>query len=160
MMVDHHQKGDHMKKLCILAALMLVLPVSAMAGMTAVSDVDLEGVTGQTGITITMNVTVSADSMAWGDSDGFGTYSTAGWLVLSAVTTPSVNLTNVTIDCGSDATTSILQIDLGTSNLIQGNLTIGNVIIGTTSNASTASIGEIRMTGLGIKTGAIQIKGH
>jgi len=149
-----------MKKLCVLAALMLLLPVSAMAGMTAVSDVDLEGVTGQTGITITMNVTVSADSMAWGDSDGFGTYTTAGWLVLSSVTTPSVNLTNVTIDCGSDGTNAILQINLGTSNLIQGNLTIGNVIIGTTSSATTESIGEVRMTGLGIKTGAIQIKGH
>jgi hypothetical protein len=149
-----------MKKLCILAALMLMVPVSAMAGMTAVSDVDLEGVTGQTGITITMNVTVSADSIAWGDSDGFGTYTTQGWLVLSSVTTPSVNLQNVTIDCGSDGTTALLQINLGTSNLIQGNLTIGSVVIGTTSNASTASIGEIRMTGLGVKTGAIQISGH
>jgi len=140
--------------------MLLLLPAAAIAGMTAASDMDLEEVTGQTGITITMNVTMSADSMAWGDSDGFGTYSTAGWLVLSAVSTPSVNMQNVTIDCGSDGTTSILQINLGTSNLIQGNLTIGNVIIGTTASASTASIGEIRMTGLGVKTGAIQVKGH
>ena len=154
-------EGGKMRRLCVLAALIVMfLPALALAGMTAVSDLDMGEVTGQTGITITMNVTVSADSMAWGDSDGFGTYTTAGWLVLSSVTTPSVNLTNVTIDCGSDGTNAILQINLGTSNLIQGNLTIGNVIIGTTSSATTESIGEVRMTGLGIKTGAIQIKGH
>jgi hypothetical protein len=149
-----------MKKLLVLAAIMMLVPVSAMAGMTAVSDVDLEGVTGQTGITISMTVTVQADSMAWGDSDGFGTYCTQGWLILSTVSMPNVQLTNVTIDCGSDGSTSMLQINLGTSNLIQGNLTIGNVIIGTTANAVTQSIGEIRMTNLGIKTGAIQISGH
>jgi hypothetical protein len=131
-----------------------------MAGMTAVSDVDLEEVTGQTGITITMTVTVEATSMAWGDSDGFGTYTTQGWVILSNVSMPSTNLDGVTIDCGSHGTTSILQIDVGTDNLIEGNLTIGNVIIGTTASASTESIGEIRMVGLGIKTGAIQIQGH
>jgi hypothetical protein len=149
-----------MKKLCLLAALLVLIPVSAIAGMSAVSDVDLEEVTGQTGITLTMNVSVSATSMAWGDSDGFGTYSTAGWVILSSVTMPAINLSNVTIDVGSDGTTSILQIDLGTTNLIQGNLTIGNVVIGTTSTATTQSLGEIRMVGLGVSTGAIRISGH
>jgi len=149
-----------MRKLCLLAALLMLLPVSAMAGMSAVSDVDLEEVTGQTGITITMNVTVTATSMAWGDSDGFGTYSTAGWVILSTVQMPNVSLTGVTIDCGSDGVNSILQIDVGTGNLISGNLTIGNVVIGTTASASTQSIGEVRMTGLGIQTGAIRIMGH
>jgi len=149
-----------MKKLCLVAALLMLLPVSAIAGMSAVSDVDLEEVTGQTGITITMNVTVTASSMAWGDSDGFGTYSTQGWVVLSSVTMPSITLSGVTIDCGSDGTNSILQIDVGTGNLISGNLTIGNVIIGTTAASSTASIGEIRMVGLNVQTGAIRISGH
>jgi len=144
----------------LVAVIAMLLPVSAMAGMTATSDLDMEEVTGQTGITITMAVTVDASSIAWGDSDGFGSYTTAGWLVLSSVSTPTVNLSNVTIDCGSDGGNAILNINLGTTNLIQGNLTVGNVIIGTTASASTASIGEIRMTGLGIKTGAIQIKGH
>jgi len=150
-----------LSRLCVIAALvLLLLPGAAMAGMTAVSDFDLEEVTGQTGITITMNVTVVATSMAWGDSDGFGTYSTAGWVILSTVTMPAVNLQGVTIDCGSDGTTSILQIDVGTGNLIQGNLTVGAVIIGTTASASTQSTGEIRMVGLGVRTGAIQLKGH
>jgi len=148
-----------MKKLCILLALVLI-PASAMAGMTAVSNADLEEVTGQTGITITMAVTVQASSMAWGDSDGFGTYTTQGWVVLRDVTMPAVNLAGVTIDCGSDATLAILQIDVGTGNLIQGDLTIGNVVIGTTATATTASLGEIRMTALGVKTGAIRISGH
>jgi len=150
-----------MRRLGILAAVaLMLLPASAMAGMTAASDLDLEEVAGQTGITITMGMTVTADTMAWGDSDGFGSYTTAGWLVLSTVSMPSVNLSNVTIDCGSDGTTSILQINLGTTNLIQGNLTIGNMIIGTTASATTQSVGELRMTNLGVKTGAIQLKGH
>jgi hypothetical protein len=150
-----------MRRLSILAAVaLMLLPALAMAGMTAISEMDLEEVTGQTGLTLGMNVTVSADSMAWGDSDGFGTYVTQGWLVLSTVTMPAVNLQNVTIDCGSDGTTSILQINLGTSNLIQGNLTIGNTIIGTTASATTQSIGEVRMTNLGIKTGAVRLMGH
>jgi hypothetical protein len=153
------QGGDRMKKLCLFLALLLI-PASAMAGMQAVSDVDLEGVTGQTGITISMTVTIQATSMAWGDSDGFGTYTTAGWVVLRNVTMPNTKLTNVTIDCGSDGTNSILQIDVGTGNLIEGTLIIGNVVIGTTSSATTESIGEIRATGLGIKTGAIRISGH
>jgi len=145
----------------VLAALvLLLLPGAAIAGMTAVSNLDLEEVTGQTGITLTVAVTVRATSMAWGDSDGFGTYSTAGWVILSSVTMPSVNLSNVTIDAGSDGATSILQIDLGTTNLVQGNLTIGNVIIGTTSTATTQSLGEIRYVGLGVATGAIRLSGH
>jgi hypothetical protein len=148
-----------MKKLCLFLALFLI-PASAMAGMQAVSDVDLEGVTGQTGITISMTVTVTATSLAWGDSDGFGTYTTEGWVVLRDVTMPNTNLQNVTIDCGSDGSDAVLQIDVGSGNLISGNLTIGNVVIGTTSDATTESIGEIRATGLGIQTGAIRIKGH
>jgi len=149
-----------MKKMCLLAALLVLIPVSAMAGMSAVADVDMEDVTGQTGITLTMAVNVTATSMAWGDSDGFGTYSTAGWVILSNVALPAINLQGVTIDAGSDGTKSILQIDVGTTNLIQGDLTIGDVIIGTTANATTESLGEIRMVGLGVSTGKIQISGH
>jgi len=148
-------------RLCVIAALVpLLLPGAAIAGMTAVSDFDLEEVTGQTGITITMNVTVTASSMAWGDSDGFGTYSTQGWVVLSSVTMPSVTLSGVTIDCGSDGSTSILQIDVGTGNLISGDMTVGNVIIGTTAASSTASLGQVRMVGLNVRTGAIRVSGH
>jgi hypothetical protein len=150
-----------MRRLYVWAALLLMLlPTSALAGMTATSDLDLEEVTGQTGMTVSMSVTVVASTIAWGDSDGFGTYVTAGWMILSSVTTPSVNMTNVTIDCGSDATNAFLQINLGTTNLIQGNLTIGSVVIGTASTSSTQSLGEVRMTSLGVKTGAILISGH
>jgi len=150
-----------MQRLWVLAALvLLLLPGVAMAGMTAVSDMDLEEVTGQTGLTITMNVTVTATSIAWGDSDGFGTYSTAGWVILSTVAMPSITLTGVTVDCGSNGTETILQIDMGTSNLISGDLTIGNVIIGTTATATTQSLGQVRMVGLGVRTGAIRMSGH
>jgi hypothetical protein len=153
-------KEEQMKKLCLLLALMLI-PASAMASMSAVSDVDLEEVTGQTGITIRMSVTVTATSIAWGDSDGFTGYTTEGWVILSSVSMPTTNLDNVTIDCGSNAANqTYLQIDLGTDNLIEGDMTIGNVIIGTTASASTESIGEIRITGLGVKTGQIRIAGH
>jgi len=150
-----------MKKLVILAALLMLLPVSAMAGMSAVSDTDLEEVTGQVGLTITMTVTVTASTIAWGDSDGFGpTYTSQGWVILSNVTTPNFQLTGVTIDAGSDNSSAYVCINTGATNIISGNMTIGALIIGTTGTATGASTGEIRMTGLGVQVGALIISGH
>ncbi len=149
-----------MKKLLVLVALLLILaPVSAMAGMTSASDVDLEEVTGQVGMTVDMNMSVTATSVAWGDSDGFGTYTTAGWLVLSSVSLPSISLSGVVIDVGGTATTSYLSIATS-GNLVTGNLTVGAIIIGSSATSSTESLGELRVTGVGVSFGTIRISGH
>lgn len=149
-----------MKKLCVLAALVLMLlPVSAMAGMQAASDTELSQVSGQTGITLDMNMSVTAGTVAWGDDNGFATYTTEGWVVLSGVTLPTISLSNVTIDVGGNTTTTYLAI--GTSgNVITGNLTIADVVIGSSATSTTPSAGEIRISGIGIAFGTIMISGH
>lgn len=149
-----------MKKLCVLAALILMLlPVSAMAGMQAASDTELNEVSGQTGITINMNMSVTAGTVAWGDDNGFAPYTTAGWVVLAGVRLPTIALANVTIDCGGNTTSTYLAI--GTSgNIITGSMTIASVVIGSSANSTTPSAGEIRISGIGISFGTILISGH
>jgi len=149
-----------MKKLCVLAALILMLlPVSAMAGMQAASDTELNEVSGQTGISITMNMNVTAGTIAWGDDDGFAPYTTAGWVVLAGVKLPTIALSNVTIDCGGNTTTTYLAIGT-TGNVVTGSLTISDVVIGSAANSTTPSAGEIRISGIGISFGTIMISGH
>jgi hypothetical protein len=62
-----------MKKILKAMALVvcLVLPLSAMA-MTAIGDNELSSVTGQSGVSINMDVTMdmSVATIAWGDCDG------------------------------------------------------------------------------------------
>jgi hypothetical protein len=150
-----------MKKLCILAALVLFLaPMSAMAGMSVATDGDLQDITGQTGVTISMNLNVTATGIAWGDSDGFGTYNTEGWVILSSVDLPSIILNDVTIDAGYNGTFSYLAIGTGGGNVISGDLTIKDLIIGSTASAAGPSAGEIRIEGIGIGFGTIRIGGH
>ena len=150
-----------MKKLCVLAALILMLlPMSAMAGMQAASDTELSEVNGQTGITLTMSMSVTAGTVAWGDDNGFATYTTEGWVVLSGVTLPTIALNNVTIDVGGNTTTTYLAIGTGAGNVITGNLTIADVVIGSSATSTTPSAGEIRISGIGISFGTIMIAGH
>ncbi|MDI6797184.1 MAG: hypothetical protein QMD09_09575 [Desulfatibacillaceae bacterium] len=149
-----------MKKLSILAILLLVLaPASAMAGMTAASDMDLADVSGQTGITISMSMTVSATGFAWGDDDGFVGYADDGWVILSNLSLPTIALSGVTIDAGTNAGVSRVQIGTG-GPIITGDMTIGAVIIGTGPTSIGPSLGEIRVTGISIGFGDILIGGH
>ncbi|MEW5735551.1 MAG: DUF6160 family protein [Thermodesulfobacteriota bacterium] len=149
-----------MKKLFVLAAvLMMLLPVSAMAGMQAASDTELNEVSGQTGITIDMAMSVSAGTIAWGDDNGFAPYTTAGWVVLAGVDLPTIALSNVTIDVGGNTTTTYLAIGT-TGNVVTGSLTIADVVIGSSATSTTPSAGEIRISGIGISFGTIMISGH
>jgi hypothetical protein len=62
-----------MKKiLTVIAVLALLFPVSAMAGMTAITDSEMADVTGQVGIDISVidfAMDVSIANVAWGDGD-------------------------------------------------------------------------------------------
>jgi len=62
-----------MKKILKAIALIvcLVFPLSAMA-MTTIGDSDLSTVTGQSGVSINLDVNMDLhlDTVAWGDSDG------------------------------------------------------------------------------------------
>jgi hypothetical protein len=61
----------------------VALPMSVMA-MTTIADNDLSTVTGQSGVSISADITmnVNADTLAWGDADGVGGGTTAGWVGL------------------------------------------------------------------------------
>lgn len=149
-----------MKKLLVVAAMLLLLaPVSAMAGMTTASELELEGVTGQVGMTIDMSMSVVATDVAWGDSDGFGTWTSAGWLRLRNVSLPTISVNGLVVDIGNGASTSYIALAT-TGNLITGNLTIESIVVGSTATATTESLGELRVGGIGVSFGTIRIAGH
>lgn len=79
-----------MKKLLValVVGALLALPLSAMA-MEKINSTDLEGVTGQAGVSIgfgnTVNTTISFSSLSIGDPDGVAVYApTEGWMIIQA----------------------------------------------------------------------------
>jgi hypothetical protein len=89
----HEKIGEHMKKILKAIALItcLLFPLSAMA-MSTIADNELSAVTGQSGVSINLDVSMdlSAATLAWGDADGSsfaanigGTAANAGWVGLS-----------------------------------------------------------------------------
>jgi hypothetical protein len=121
---------------------------------------ELQEVEGQTGITIDMNVSVSAGDMSWTDTDGFTGNTAAGSVIMSGVDMPTISLTGVVLDAGTGTNTSYLQINTGTSNLISGDMTITDLVIGASDTASLQSLGTFKITDVGISFGVIKISGH
>jgi len=147
------------KSLFVVAALLLV-PIAALAGMTAISDSELQDVEAQAGITLNMSLGVTMTSMAWQDNDGFATCTSTGAVILSGLTMPTISISNVNIDAGTCSSTSWLAIDTGSSNLISGDMTINDVVIGTSDTATVMSLGKFTQRGIGITFGTIKIAGH
>ena len=75
---------------------MLVLPLSSMA-MKAMDDKALEGVSGQAGVSIAVDITMNIhiDCIAWGDSDGLAPGPFNPWNV--STTGGYVGATNVSL---------------------------------------------------------------
>jgi len=140
--------------------MLVVFPALALGGMVLMDDeMEFEGVTGQVGVTIDMTMNLNATEIAWGDSDGFGTYTTAGWLVYRGVSLPTIALNNVVMDAGRAGTTSYIAIAT-TGNLITGNLTIQSIVVGSSATSTTQSLGELRISGMAVSFGTIRISGH
>lgn len=143
-----------------VAIMLVIFPALALGGMVLVDDeMEFEDVTGQVGMTVDMTMTLRAGTVAWGDSDGFGTYTTAAWLVYSGVTLPTMALNNVVVDIGRGGTTSYVALAT-TGNLITGDLTIQSIIVGSSATSTTQSLGELRILGMGVSFGTIRISGH
>lgn len=74
-----------MKKLTLCLAILLILPVSALA-LTPMTDQNLEDVTGQAGVSISVDdiaMDIGVGNFAWGDADGLasnGTSTDAGYI--------------------------------------------------------------------------------
>ncbi len=73
-----------MKKLIAIVAMMLLTPFSAF-GLTALPDSQMNNITGQAGVSIgaEIDLGIHIDTVAWGDADGVGAGTTAGWVGLS-----------------------------------------------------------------------------
>ncbi len=73
-----------MKKLIAIVAMMLLTPFSAFA-LTAMPDSQMNNITGQAGVSIAAEVDLGlhVGTIAWGDADGVGAFTTGGWAGIS-----------------------------------------------------------------------------
>ncbi len=155
---------------------MLALPLSVMA-MDAVTNSELEGVSGQAGVTIgfggTTTTTTSFDQLSWGDTDGFGTCgSDAGWLVINGTITIDQIIadgqlltldvgTTTAADCspGADAVviptsgTTFIAVGLPTVKLsIDTPETLG-ICLGTAAGSMDSTLGLLNLANLSVDAG-------
>jgi hypothetical protein len=151
-----------MKRVLTLLAIM-VLPLSVMA-MTPVSDQALSDVTGQAGVSILPNVTIGMTdvAIAWGDPDGLGGETTAGWIGISGLdmsttlscTDPSMP---ITIDVATGGTygadVTYIHTNLGTLKIRLNDFS-SDIGLGATAEsaiAGTQSLGVVSMGGTDIQ---------
>jgi len=157
-----------MKKLLVLAAaILLLVPASAMAGMTAFTNMDelssseMASTTGQAGITLRASLTIMTGGyIAWGDDDGCTTTVNAtnqGWLTLKSIWSTGTNLTDVTIDvCSNTAGDQWIVVGIPTMTLNQG---IRAIKVGSTRD-SDDSMGELQIVDLSLAAVTIHVRGH
>jgi hypothetical protein len=156
-----------MKKVLVLAAiLVMLLPVSAMAGMTAFMDMDelsssdMSDVTGQTGITIYASVTIVNGYISWSDDDGCTAFATAGFVTLATIKSSMISVDGLTIDACNDGSTSYISISIPTLTL---NQSISAIRIGTIHAVGASggpSLGRIDQSNLTISNSVLRISAH
>jgi len=157
-----------MKRLLVLAAaILLLVPATAMAGMTAFMNMDelssseMASTTGQAGITLRASLTiVTGGYIAWGDDDGCTTTVNAtnqGWLTLKSIWSTGTNLTDVTIDvCSNELGDQWIVVKVPTMTLNQG---IRAIKVGSTRD-SDDSMGELQIVNLSLAAVTIHVRGH
>ena len=106
-----------MMKKAMVFLLILLSPVLVRA-MTPLSDDELAGICGQSGVSIMPNITMDIhfDVLAWGDSDGLGTSTVKGTQTSGGyVGLTNFTIKNLTIGPRTDAYTGLwpLTIDVG-----------------------------------------------
>ncbi len=162
------------KYLALTAAMLLIVPVLAMAGMTAFDNMtelgdEMAEVTGQVGITIDSSVRIDDGFFAWTDADGWGTTGQAG-------ASGSLYLDNLRV-YGNTGTTSFLEqnglkIDAGTDTggttylcitlpRVQGVIEVGSIGLGTNQTVAAAnSLGSIMIGDLDMAGSTLKISAH
>jgi len=165
---QYEKRWYGMKKSLVLAvALLLMLPISAMAGMTAFMDMDelssgeMASTQGQAGITLRAEVSiVTGGYIAWGDDDGCTkTINPAkqGWLTLASVWSDKTTLTDVTVDvCTGEDGKSWLVLYVPSLTVNQG---IRAIKVGSLVNTGP-SLGELRIANLTYDKVSIRVTGH
>ncbi|MEW5733783.1 MAG: DUF6160 family protein [Thermodesulfobacteriota bacterium] len=143
-----------MKKWFLIAAALVMVPAVVMAGMSAVSQKELGEVQGQTGVTLQITaLNVVANTVAWGDDNGFAPYTTAGWAILGGVDLPNVHIGGLFDVGGNTTTTYFLWTKPTTIPLLEGNLTVADIILGSSATSTTPSLGELRVNSLVLDVG-------
>ena len=153
-----------MKKTLAIAAMVAMVPLSAHA-KTAITDSDMNKVTGQAGVSIDLDVRmdVTADTVAWGQSDGTNT----NWIgmkgfaidnltvklrpdLLGAVVTDTLTLAGAVQAGAPAATLAALQAKIDADKLAVKPLTIdvATVPAGSTDGNKAAGTSYVRI-GLG-----------
>lgn len=157
-----------MKKLLVLAAVALLLvPASAMAGMTAFMNMDelsskeMASTTGQAGITLNAELTiVTGGYIGWGDDDGCTSVVNAtnqGWLTLKSIWSDGITLNGVTIDvCSNELGNQWIVVGVPALTLNQG---IRAIKVGSTRD-SDDSLGELQIVDLSVAAVTIHVRGH
>lgn len=162
-----------MKKVLLLTvvALFVMMPFASFA-KTAISDSDLSALTAQAGVSIdfgTGGIQISNVSIAlqsWGDADGFGTYTSAGFIgATMAMTGNVVGVSGVmNIDVGTSGGVTKLNVLLPTITIGGTNFTQDQTIKlagDKTLTNSALTLGESYMSGLqATVTGALTIYAH
>jgi hypothetical protein len=157
--------GMVMKKLAILAAVLMLIPASVMAGMNILNESSLNDVTGQVGITIDQTLEVNGGYLAWTDSDGTTDFTTQGVLVLDGLAVNNggagntVSMTGLTIDAGTDGTVGKLVIGLPS---FSGDITITKIALGATVAAAQADegLGSVTIGNLSVAQSDVIIYSH
>jgi len=139
-----------MKKLVILAVALLIVPASAMAGMTAFMNMDelnskeMATVTGQTGISIDSRTMIDSGQISWTDTTCLN-------IVLGSIDT---TVTGLEID----AVASKLRLTLSSAPTI--NAQIASISTSADTATLTPSMGQFTIKDLVIGGSTIDIYGH
>jgi hypothetical protein len=164
-----------MKKLILIViALFVMMPGTVMVpcssfAKTAISESDLAAVTAQEGVTITFsslaisNVALAVQS--WGDSDGFGSYTSSGWVGATIAMTGNVLSMGgaMTIDVGTSGTKTGVQIGLPTLTIGGAAFAVDQIVKLSTAKtmSGTQTLGTSYMSGLTANvTGSLIITAH
>lgn len=146
--------------LIIALATLLVLPMTALAGMWSVTEDEMENVTGQTGISIDLSFRVTSGYLAYGDSDGGTGYTSPGFFTLSGMRientagTGNMSLTGLTIDVGSSGATGAIVIGLPA---LSGRVYFSDLKLGSAADAGN-SLGSLTLGNVGTTASSITIR--
>ena len=150
----------------LIIAVAMLLPVSAMAGMTAINDSAMGEITGQAGITLDQSVQISIDYIAWGDDDGCSGTTTAGFVNVCTILIDddggAANMDGMLIDSGANASDGnpAICIEMPSSTL---DIDIAAIRTGTSvpgGGTQGESLGSLHIENLDQAGGSIKIAGH
>ncbi|MCX5848816.1 MAG: hypothetical protein NTW65_05160 [Deltaproteobacteria bacterium] len=159
-----------MKKILLLAiaAIFMMMPVSAFA-KHAITDGDLDNVTGQAGVSINFsNFTVGTTTMAtmaFGDSDGFTDFASPGYFGANNVVINGGNTLVISgdaiVDVGSSGTATRINMVMPTLTLGPCNITANLRLDSTAALSTTTNMMGISMEKFTTSvTGTVQVFAH